>query len=86
MNLIAFSMFVSLIFILVNNLDPRTNDVGERASGLIKLLCGAILGFVIILLYGIGMPGLRYIFLIIGFGGILHLCVSHTLLRTYKIP
>jgi hypothetical protein len=75
MNLIALSMFISLIVLLANSFDPRVPHT-EYTSNIVKVLAGIVLGFVIILLYGVGFPGLRYIFFLIGIGGIFHLILT----------
>lgn len=71
-------MFVSLLVIVANYLNPRNASTAQFISGLLKLSIGILLGFAIILLYGVGFPGLRYLFMIIGIGGILHLVLSGT--------
>lgn len=80
MTMIAFSMFISLILLVFNSLDPRTKTRSDIYMSLMKLGIGVTLGFIIILLYGIGIPGLKYLFMFIGFGGIVHLFL------TYKVP
>lgn len=77
MTMIAFAMFISLLLLMFNSLDPRTVKRGEVYGILMKLLIGTTLGFVIILLYGIGIPGLKYLFMFIGFGGIAHLFLTY---------
>ncbi len=78
-------MFVSLIFIIANTLDPRLAKGAEFYTGIVKLLVGTLLGFVIILLYGVGFPGLKYIFVFIGVGGILHLFLSEKYQDSYRV-
>lgn len=85
MNLIALSMLVSLILIVANFLDPRASSKNDRVSGIVKLSLGVLLGFVIILLYGLGLPGLRFLFMFIGVGGILHILLTDRLGRTFKL-
>lgn len=75
--MIAFAMFISLLLLMFNSLDPRTVRRGEVYGSLMKLVIGTTLGFVIILLYGIGIPGLKYMFMFIGFGGIVHLFLTY---------
>lgn len=78
--MLAFAMFISLILLLLNSVDPRTASRGELYTTLAKLFIGSMLGFLIILLYGVGVPGLRYLFMLIGFGGLAHMIL------TYKVP
>jgi len=73
MTVMAWMMFLSLILLIINSVDPRFTSKSEIMSVLFKLGIGSLLGFCIILLYGVGLPGLKYFFYIIGIGGIAHL-------------
>lgn len=66
-------MVISLLMVLVTTLDPRISNTQEIKSGLFRLSLGGVLGFIIMLLYGLGFPGLQYFFMIVGIGGIVHL-------------
>jgi hypothetical protein len=70
-------MFISLIVLMVNSLDPRIANKTDITNTFIKLGLGSVLGFMIILLYGIGVPGLKYLFMFIGVGGVAHLFLSY---------
>lgn len=80
MTMLAFAMFISLILLIFNSIDPRTSTRGDLYSTLTKLFIGSMLGFIIILLYGVGIPGLKYLFILIGFGGLAHMIL------TYRVP
>ena len=73
MVVMAWMMFLSLILLVINSVDPRFASKTEIFSAVFKLGIGALLGFFIILLYGVGLPGLKYFFYILGIGGIAHL-------------
>lgn len=76
MNLLALLMFISLIMIVITSFDPRFVTVKEVKSTLIRFSMGVVLGFFIMLLYGLGFPGLRYLFMLIGIGGFAHLFIT----------
>ena len=81
----ALVMFVSLILLVVNAFDPRIANKADIIYTMIKLSVGAVLGFFIILLYGVGVPGLKYLFMLIGIGGITHLLMSYKTPEVYKL-
>jgi hypothetical protein len=84
MTMLAFIMFVSLIILMVNSFDPRLASKADITNTFVKLCLGVLLGFFIILLYGVGVPGLKYLFAFIGFGGIAHLFLSYKSPESYR--
>lgn len=78
--------------VVLTSLDPRSATFDQIKASLFRLGIGIVLGFVIMLLYGLGMPGLRYFFMLIGIGGVAHIVAARktglrpTHTSTYTAP
>lgn len=78
MNIIAVLMVVSLLATVITSIDPRVAGISHLKTEIIRISIGIILGFALLFLYGLGIPGLKYFFFVIGIGGFIHLFFSQS--------